>query len=303
MAAAHPAEGQSGSQALSNRVRHLREEEVLVWPDLVFIEFIAVLVFTILLVGLSVMVNAVLLDRANPAVTPNPSKAPWYFLNLQEMLLHMHPALAGVVVPTVALIALAAIPYWDRENEGQGQWLATPRAWLNVRVGAITGCLGTLTLILFDDGQHAKWYEYFVNGAGVPANIDGKPNPAFSAFPIPALRSMRDFQANFPWPEWSKSIPLGGVLRTDLLGLPKIDLNVNIPAVLVEQMIPVSIMLGLPLLLSFAAGRRGIAVTKRDHMILLFSGFIATYITLTIVGTYFRGHGLALGPYTIYAEK
>src|SRR3990172_8404737 len=128
MAAAQPAEAQPASQAVRGRMRRQREEELLVWPDLVFIEFISAAVFTILMVALSVMVNAVLLDRANPAVTPNPSKAPWYFLNLQELLLHMHPALAGVIVPTVALIALGAIPYWDRDHEGQGEWLSTAQA-------------------------------------------------------------------------------------------------------------------------------------------------------------------------------
>ena len=80
------------------------------------------MLFLILLLGLSTVINAPLLDQANSDITPNPSKAPWYFLNLQELLLHMHPALAGVVVPTVALILLAAMPYVDRSNEGQGVW-------------------------------------------------------------------------------------------------------------------------------------------------------------------------------------
>ena len=71
------------SEAVRGRMRRQREEELLVWPDLVFVEFICAVVFTIMLVILSVLVNAVLLDQANPAVTPNPSKAPWYFLNLQ----------------------------------------------------------------------------------------------------------------------------------------------------------------------------------------------------------------------------
>ncbi len=287
MAAAQPAEGQPVSQAVRGRARRQREEELLVWPDLVFIEFISVIVFTLLLVGLSVGVDAILLDRANPAITPNPSKAPWYFLNLQELLLHMHPALAGVVVPTVALIALGAIPYWDADNEGQGEWLSGPRHWLNVWVGAAVGSLGTLTLILLDDGRHAKLYE----------SLTG------AAWPAPMLRTMRDFQSHFPWPEWTKSIPLGNVIRTDLLGLPALDLNVNIPAVMVEQAIPVAAMVGLPVLLSLVAYRRGFALTRRDHMILQFSGFIAVYVTLTIVGTYFRGAGLELGPYTIFANE
>ena len=62
-----------------------RDEEVLVWPDLVFVEFIAALLFTITLFILSVVINAPLLDQANADVTPNPSKAPWYLLNLQEL--------------------------------------------------------------------------------------------------------------------------------------------------------------------------------------------------------------------------
>ena len=317
MAAAQSAQGQPASEAVRGRIRRQREEELLVWPDLVFIEFISAVVFTVLLLGLSVMVNAVLLDQANPAVTPNPSKAPWYFLNLQELLLHMNPALAGVIVPTIALIALGAIPYWDTDHEGQGEWLATPRAWANVWVGSAVGALGTLLLIFFDDGQHAKWYEFFANKAGVVANIDGKPNPLFHAFPITWLRTTRDFQNSFPlWipahkdPDviagpmaWLNAIKLDGILRTDLLGLPKMEMTISIPEIISQQMIPVGMMIGLPCLLSLVAYKRGLSLTKRDHMILQFSGFIATYVMLTVVGTYFRGHGLALGLYTIYAEK
>mgnify|MGYP003337632942 CR=1 FL=1 len=289
------------SQAVRGRMRRQREEELLVWPDLVFIEFISAVVFTILLVGLAVTVDAILLDRANPAVTPNPSKAPWYFLNLQELLLHMNPALAGVIVPTIALIALGAIPYWDNDNEGQGEWLATPRAWSNVWVGAIVGAFGTLLLIFIDDGMHAKIYEGLTK----------------SAWPVTWLRTTRDFQNSFPlWIRADEAtgtaagplaglntIDLSGLLRTDLLGLPKIDMTISIPEILTQQIIPVATMIGLPALLSLWAYRRGIALTRRDHMILQFSGFIATYVMLTIVGTYFRGEGLLLAPYTIFAEK
>src|SRR6266571_573163 len=119
------------------RPRRERDEEVLVWPDLVFVEFIAALLFTVTLVVLSAVANAPLQARADPNHTPNPSKAPWYFLNLQELLLHMDPALAGVIVPTIALIALGAIPYYDRSNEGQGVWFGTPGAWINTAYGAI----------------------------------------------------------------------------------------------------------------------------------------------------------------------
>ena len=74
------------------------------------------------------------------------------------------------------------------------------------------------------------------------------------------------------------TIDLSGLLRTDLLGLPKIDMTISIPEILTQQIIPVATMIGLPALLSLWAYRRGIALTRRDHMILQFSGFIAVYI-------------------------
>jgi menaquinol-cytochrome c reductase cytochrome b/c subunit len=102
------------------RPTDLAEDEVMVWPSLVVVEAVCATVFLLLLVVVSVLVNAPLTARANPNQTPNPSKAPWYFLNLQELLLHMDAGLAGVVVPTVALVAIAAIPYFDRSPLGVG---------------------------------------------------------------------------------------------------------------------------------------------------------------------------------------
>lgn len=102
------------------RPTDLSEDEVMVWPTLVVIEAVSAAVFLVILTALSILVNAPLLERANPNQTPNPSKAPWYFLNLQEMLLHMDPGLAGVIIPTIALVAIAAIPYIDRSPLGVG---------------------------------------------------------------------------------------------------------------------------------------------------------------------------------------
>ena len=102
------------------RPTDLAEDEVMVWPSLVVVEAVSAVVFTLILVVLSLLVNAPLLERANPNQTPNPSKAPWYFLNLQEMLLHMDAGLAGVIIPTIALGGIAAIPYIDRSPLGVG---------------------------------------------------------------------------------------------------------------------------------------------------------------------------------------
>src|SRR5215204_7218776 len=102
------------------RPTDLAEDEVMVWPSLVVVEAVSAVVFLAILFILSVTVNAPLLERANPNQTPNPSKAPWYFLNLQELLLHMDAGLAGVIVPTITLVAIAAIPYIDRSPLGVG---------------------------------------------------------------------------------------------------------------------------------------------------------------------------------------
>jgi hypothetical protein len=92
------------------------------------VEAVCATVFLLLLMAASVLFNAPLTARANPNQTPNPSKAPWYFLNLQELLLHMHPALAGVIVPSVALGLIAIIPYFDRDPRDVGKWFGTPKA-------------------------------------------------------------------------------------------------------------------------------------------------------------------------------
>jgi len=102
------------------RPTDLAEDEVMVWPSLVVVEAVSAVVFLMLLTFLSIFVSAPLTAHANPNQTPNPSKAPWYFLNLQELLLHMDKGLAGVIIPTVALAGIAAIPYFDRSPLGVG---------------------------------------------------------------------------------------------------------------------------------------------------------------------------------------
>ena len=89
-------------------------DRVNVWPHLMAAEFVSLLVLMALLTFFSVAVDAPLRDLANFNQTPNPSKAPWYFLGLQELLRYFHPQVAGVTIPTVIIIALFAAPYIDR---------------------------------------------------------------------------------------------------------------------------------------------------------------------------------------------
>ncbi|MBI3097573.1 MAG: cytochrome C [Planctomycetes bacterium] len=98
------------------------DDKVYVWPDLVYAEFIALIICSIVLIVWSILLAAPLEQPANPARTPNPSKAPWYFLGLQEMLVYFDPWIAGVVLPTLIIIGLGAIPYIDKNPKGNGYY-------------------------------------------------------------------------------------------------------------------------------------------------------------------------------------
>ncbi len=86
------------------------EDTVMAWPNLLILEVLAGLGTSVLLLFWSLASQAPLREMANPNVTENPAKAAWYFLSLQELLLHMHPMLAGIIIPTLVLRALAALP-------------------------------------------------------------------------------------------------------------------------------------------------------------------------------------------------
>ncbi len=98
------------------------DDKVLVFPYLIYIEFVVALVYSIGLVLWSILLKAPLEEPANPSVAPNPSKAPWYFLGLQEMLVYYDPWIAGVLFPTLIIIGLCAIPYLDRDPKTSGYY-------------------------------------------------------------------------------------------------------------------------------------------------------------------------------------
>jgi putative flippase GtrA len=97
-------------------------EKVLVWPDLVYTELICIIAFTAFLFFWGIALEAPLEEPASSVKTPNPSKAPWYFLGLQEMLVYYDPWLAGVVFPSVILGGMMAIPYIDFNKKGNGYY-------------------------------------------------------------------------------------------------------------------------------------------------------------------------------------
>ena len=112
------------------RVKSEEEEMVMTFPNLVVKEIIAFQLMVIVLVVISLSVNAPLEWIANPEHTPNPAKAPWYFLGLQELLHYFPPVVGGVVLPTLTVIALIAIPYFKINLKKDGMWKEQPRQTL-----------------------------------------------------------------------------------------------------------------------------------------------------------------------------
>ena len=97
------------------------EETVVTFPTLVWREFLAGLVAFLFLMAVSIQVNAPLLQKANTAITPNPAKAPWYFVGLQELLERFPPIMAGVAFPTFVIVFMILTPYLDKNPSRRPQ--------------------------------------------------------------------------------------------------------------------------------------------------------------------------------------
>lgn len=108
-------------------IEKAESDRVWVWPDLVYTELISLILCSVVLIVWSIFLKAPLEQPANPANTPNPSKAPWYFLGLQEMLVYFDPWLAGVVLPGLIIVGLIAIPYIDKNPKGNGYYTFNER--------------------------------------------------------------------------------------------------------------------------------------------------------------------------------
>jgi len=105
------------------------DEKLFTWPDLVYTEMLCMILLTIVMIVWSIGLRAPLEEAANPTSSPNPAKAPWYFLGLQEMLVYFDPWLAGVVLPTLIIVGLMAIPYIDTNPKGNGYYSFRERKW------------------------------------------------------------------------------------------------------------------------------------------------------------------------------
>jgi quinol-cytochrome oxidoreductase complex cytochrome b subunit len=206
----------------------LKDENVTTFADLVRPEAVWATVTTAALVIWSITVNAPLEALANPDVSPNPAKAPWYFMGLQELLLHFHPLIAAIVIPAIALGALIALPYTDLDMETVGVYFRSRRG---------------------------RWLSLFSAALGVALTI--------------------------------------GFIGLDEFVLDLPSLLPSLPTIFSNGIVPLAALL-LSLIGYYEGVRRFFRATSSEGQLSLFILLLFSFITLTIVGTFFRGAGMQL---------
>ena len=116
----------------SAQVKAETEDQLQTFPEVLFRAAVAIMTLAVVLVWIALMFNAPLEGIADPSHTPNPAKAPWYFLGLQEMLHYFPPVVAGVVVPGLVVMALIVIPYFKVNIEAEGLFTKDPQKRLRI---------------------------------------------------------------------------------------------------------------------------------------------------------------------------
>jgi len=145
-------------------------------PDLLVREFSVALILTAAVMVAALVFTAGLGAPANPGMSPNPAKAPWYFMGIQELLLHFHPLFAVVLLPLAGLVALFSIPYLAYGAEAAGPWFLTARGRRTALVAALASAAATVAWVLLDEyvldfGRWFPWLPGQVSEGVLPAAI------------------------------------------------------------------------------------------------------------------------------------
>lgn len=122
-----------------------------VYPNLVAREFVVALVLLAVIFFVAAVHDAPLLERANPAMSPNPAKAPWYFMGIQEMLMHFHPFFAAILIPITVMFLLFYLPYLKYGEDNAGVWFASHRGRYLSKYTAIIALVITPLLIISNE--------------------------------------------------------------------------------------------------------------------------------------------------------
>ncbi|MEO2047003.1 MAG: hypothetical protein ABGX16_10555 [Pirellulales bacterium] len=189
----------------------LDNEKVLVWPDLVYTELICMIALTVILIIWAILLPAPLEEAASSVKTPNPSKAPWYFLGLQEMLVYYDPWMAGIVLPVLVVVGLMAIPYLDFNKAGNGYYTIKERKF---------------SYLVFQFGFLEMWITLIVLGTllrGPNWNFFG-PYEHWDAHKVQALSNIN--LSEYFWETWlGRSMPIAAAGSSMLVQVGNIVLR------------------------------------------------------------------------------
>jgi len=203
------------------------KEKVTTMPHLVSIEFVFALVWLALLIAWSAFVNAPLEEAANPAHSPNPAKAAWYFMGLQELLLHFHPVFGAIIIPGMGLLVLILLPYLEQDMETVGIWFRSTQGRVLAGLSFLLGVIGTFGFVWLNE----YWLDF---------------------------------------PGW---LPF-------------------LPSFISNGWVPLAFL--LLLLVGYYELLKAFGSKTCEARQALFTLLLASFITLTIVGIFFRGEGMAL---------
>lgn len=251
----------AGHERTLERVELRPDDQVMAFPYMI-VPAIALAMGTVLVMTIcSVLVNAPLKELANPDHTPNPSKAPWYFMNLQELLLHMNPSLSGVIIPTnLVPLLLIAIPYIDRKVDNVGHWFMSAKGKQITLFSFLYTIVVGIALALFDS--------YFT----LDPQVDHVPRSGG------AFKAVLEYLVkNQGWPDWLVSSPT-------INGFPIIPYG----DWLTGWILPGGCILFFAVLLCLIVRFRWQGGIE-EQMLALFTGFVATYFLTTVLGAFFRG--------------
>jgi hypothetical protein len=188
----------------SPQVQARYDTHVMTWPEVVLRAAVAVEVLLLGLVLLSLFWDAPLEGLADPMQTPNPAKAPWYFLGLQELLHYFPPVVGGVLIPTMVVLALIVIPYFGINIESKGFWIGNRR-----------GKVRTLAIVVVALAAFLAWFEVYAV-LGPTLLIAGVMFAA--AFPAPNAGPLRRWLNSKPLSFWVMSWFLTAAIVLTVIG-------------------------------------------------------------------------------------
>jgi len=203
------ARGEKPLEALGN-------EKVLVWPDLVYTELICMVALTAFMLLWAIGLQAPLEEPASSVKTPNPSKAPWYFLGLQEMLVYYDPWMAGVVLPSMVVAGLMAIPYIDFNKRGNGYYTIKERefSYITFQIGFLVLWVTLIVMGTFLRGPNWNFFGIYetwdVHKVEAMNNVDLSQYVWINGLGMPLPK---------PGPEDGFLVSLGTILLRESVGI------------------------------------------------------------------------------------